>query len=80
MPGEILISDRPVQVQQAVAEGKPTWDYWAGYWPGPTAAAFNPETHLKKIKPHEECWCGSGVPYGSCHRPADVIQQNLSSR
>jgi hypothetical protein len=72
-PGEILLEDKPVLRQPANGTGKPILDYWAGYWPGPTAHAFDAATHLKTIRPHHECWCGSGVAYGTCHRPADLI-------
>lgn len=42
----------------------------------PTAHAFDAAAHLKTIRPGEECWCGSGVPYRGCHRPADLNTQH----
>ncbi len=75
-PGETLLNDKPVLVQPAVGAGKPILDYWAGYWPGPTSHAFNAATHLRTIRSHHECWCGTGVAYGACHRPADLVEVN----
>lgn len=71
-PGEMLVDDRPVVVSPARGSQKAVWDYWSGYWPGPIAEAFNPKTHFRKIHPHKECWCGSGLIYESCHRPSDA--------
>jgi hypothetical protein len=75
-PGEALLNDKPVLVQPAVGTGKPLLDYWAGYWPGPIAHASNAATHLSIIRSHYECWCGTGVAYGACHRPADLVEVN----
>ena len=73
-PGEMLLNDKPILIQPASGAAKPVLDYWAGYWPGPTSHAFDATTHLRTIHAHRECWCGTGVAYGACHRPADQIQ------
>lgn len=28
---------------------------------------------LSTVSPEQECWCGVGKPYGSCHRHSDVL-------
>lgn len=71
-PGEMLLDDKPVLRQPAIGAGKPILDYWKGYWPGPISQAFNAATHLDTIRPHHECWCGTGIAYGVCHRPEDL--------
>jgi hypothetical protein len=78
-PGEILLNDKPVLIHPAVGAGKPTLNYWAGYWPGPTSHAFNAATHLRTIRTHHECWCGTGVSYGACHRPEDLTEVNSNA-
>lgn len=78
MPGEPLYVDDFIQRQAAIGGGKPILDYWTGYWPGPTARSFNAATHVKTIRAHDECWCGSGIGYGACHRPTDLISQSQS--
>jgi hypothetical protein len=72
MPGELLLNDKPRLLRPGFGVHKAIWQYWRGYWPGPTAHAFNPVTHLKRLKLDEECWCGSGEAYKACHRPSDV--------
>ena len=74
LPGDQIGDDRPVLRQPAFGNNKPIFDFWAGYWPGGTALAFDPATHLSRIKPHHECWCGNGKLYGMCHRPEDVAK------
>lgn len=71
LPGDMLFNDKPAIVQPGIGDRKPVLDYWAGYWPGPTALAFNAATHLKSIRSHHQCWCGSGIAYQDCHRLAD---------
>lgn len=77
-PGEMLLSDKPTLIRPAMGNAKPILDYWTGYWPGPTSQAFNSATHLRSIRASQECWCGSGVLYGTCHRPGDLIEVNGS--
>jgi SEC-C motif len=72
-PGEDIFGDAPVLLQRPVGAEKPVLDYWWGYWVGPVAQAMNPLGHLKCIGVTQECWCGSGVPYGNCHRRGDQI-------
>jgi hypothetical protein len=72
MPGEPLFNDKPRLVRPASSERKAICEYWRGYWPGRTAYAFNPVTHLKRLKPEGECWCGSGAAYQACHRSSDA--------
>ena len=71
LPGETLITDRPISLPSVFLGLPPTLAYWRGYWPGPTARAFNPATHYRSIKPKQECWCGSGNQYKDCHRDSD---------
>lgn len=71
-PGEVLEDDRPKMVWAATGSERPVYQYWAGYWPGPTAQAFDTITHLRTIQPHKQCWCGSGIKYQDCHRPAEL--------
>jgi hypothetical protein len=70
-PGENLPSDVPRLVGVNADNAKEIFDYWAGYWPGPVSGAMNPVAHLASIRAKQECWCGSGKPYGECHRESD---------
>jgi hypothetical protein len=47
--------------------------FWEGYWSGPTAPS-GPAAHLDTIKPNNECWCWSGLPYGGCCRSKELTQ------
>lgn len=76
LPGEQVFIDKPVMRQAATGNASPIIDYWRGYWPGATAVAFDAGTHLSRIRPNQECWCGAGEPYGVCHRPADLAKQS----
>jgi SEC-C motif len=68
-PDQPIIDDRP----QLVMPGpKPIYRFWAGHWPGSPAIGRDPESHVKTIPPGCQCWCGSGIPYGACHRPMDL--------
>ncbi|MFC5864260.1 SEC-C metal-binding domain-containing protein [Acidicapsa dinghuensis] len=78
LPGETLINDMPSVVFAGDPRRMIMLDYWSGYWPGPTARAFNPATHLKFIGPNQQCWCGSGSTYKSCHRPLDKAKLAIS--
>lgn len=69
MPGERPVTDAPRLVR--VELGRQVYEYWRGYWPGPTSRASSPATHLALLSPEGECWCGSGVAYEQCHRKAD---------
>jgi hypothetical protein len=71
-PGEELNNDEPALAAPATNGKPPRWLYWRGYWPGRSATGFNPRTHLETIGPDQECWCGSGVEYGACHRPKEL--------
>ena len=83
LPGEQPDDDKPVLIRGEIGDQKPVLDYWAGYWPGPISRAPNAVTHLGTLAPDRECWCGSGIPYASCHRAqeyADVYAHGSASR
>ena len=75
-PGEVLMSDLPVLISRGNGHVKPVYDYWAGFSPGPVALGRDPASHLRTIPQDRECWCGTGVRYGLCHR---VKEQTLIS-
>lgn len=73
-PGELIISDRPVQQRRIIGGREEVQlEYWAGYWPGPIARAMGPKEHIRSIRPNQECWCGSGELYGTCHRSIELL-------
>lgn len=43
-----------------------------GWWPGPQVGAC-PYYRLREFDPREDCGCGSGKRYGSCHMAADLL-------
>jgi hypothetical protein len=46
-------------------------EFWKGLWVGRFARFTTPAGHFANIRPEQECWCGSGIPYGLCHRPKE---------
>jgi hypothetical protein len=79
-PGELIV-DTEVGIRNAVMASVkiPEPQFWDGYWPGRVARASGRE-HLSFIKPDKECWCGSGQPYGSCHRPVEELMYKVPRR
>lgn len=51
------------------------WTIWmqAGVWLGPEMG-HEPSFLLREIRPDQECHCGSGNQYGSCHKPEDMAR------
>jgi hypothetical protein len=74
-PREELRDDKPVRIASGRGE---VWEYWRGYWPGRSAASFNPQTHLANIVPDQECWCGKGLEYKACHRAKEAAMLGLN--
>lgn len=77
-PGELII-DNEVGIRNAVIASVtiPEQRFWEGYWPGRVARASG-RGHLYLLEPLKECWCGSGQPYGSCHRPVEESMYKAS--
>ena len=51
------------------------WNTWVEtkYWLG-AEEDHRPLHLLSTIRPHMQCWCGSGLPYGKCCMPGDKIR------
>lgn len=72
-PGEMVV-DTEVGVRNAAIASIVPHErrFWNGYWPGKSARAAGKD-HLRLLDPNGECWCGSGVPYAACHKPAEEL-------
>ena len=73
-PGEMIV-DNEVGIRNAAIASIviPERRFWDGYWPG-KEARVGPKDHVRVLKPDGECWCGSGAPYGKCHRPIEALR------
>jgi hypothetical protein len=70
-PGEMILDTEPqMQPRESLPFLKHPKRYpgrvWRGYWPGKSAPS-GPQLHLTTIRPSQECWCGSGKEYRTCH-------------
>lgn len=45
---------------------------WLGWWPGPQVGACS-YYRTREFDAREDCGCGSGKRYGSCHMPPDIL-------
>jgi hypothetical protein len=65
--------------QQQIArwKSKGNWTLTGGDWIGPGAPHLPQQMYLQ-LKPSQECHCGSGQLYGSCHRRQDALTLGIS--
>ena len=74
-PGEHIADNPPTMGLEMTPSGPiKCIDYWSGFWPGKSAAATTPLTHIQQLSPSGPCWCGLKRVYGQCCRPKDIAR------